>query len=166
MLAFGRNAPVPGWYWNCWLSLGIAPHVALVTAEGHCAPPWRRISKHVSVVVVIRPVVRSCVTSCAVAPAPGVPSPPAQGAKTPPLAMQSVVELSCSCPPGSFSHSVNAAGASQGVETTWSPATGAPVPQVATALPPDARPSSSKLSYWTPPSVVTRAAQPLVGTLP
>lgn len=123
------------------------------------------MSRQVSVAVVIRPVARSCTTNCAVVPA-GVPSLPAQGAKTPPLAMQSVVELSCSCPPGSFSHSVNAAGASQGVETTRSPAMGAPVPQLATAPPPDARPSSSKLSYWTAPVAVTRAAQPLVGTWP
>ena len=38
-----------------------------------------------------------------------------------------------------------------------------PLPQAATVPPPGALPSILKLSYCTPPSVVTRAAHPLTG---
>ena len=95
MLAFGRSAPVPGWYWNCWLSAGIVAHVALVTACGHCTPFWPGnpgTSRHDPVLVVMRPVFRSWATAAAV---PGGPAAsPAHGTRTPPLPMHSVVERS------------------------------------------------------------------------
>jgi hypothetical protein len=150
MLAFGRSAPVPGWYWYCWLSAGMSRQVALVTTAGHCTPfcPGQPLtSTHAPALVVMRPVLRSCATILAPPDRAAAAAVAAQGTRAPSPPMHSVVERSWSSPLGSFAQLVNAPGASHGVATTTSPAAGDLAPHGATAAPPAARPSRLKWSY-------------------
>ena len=138
--AFGRSAPVAGWNWYCCFSSGMGTHEAFVTAGGHCLPPSPGklvTSRHVAAdALMIRPVVRSCVRSAA---ASASSEPQLASTAVPPLLpRQSFVDWSRSWPLGSFSHAARAFGASQGVDTTSSPAAGVPLPQAATAPPPGA----------------------------